>query len=101
MKPEELKSKLYLTGYIKDEWGYQDWYVDGLHHRDGGPAIIDPDGTETWIQHGQMHREDGPAFIQNGYVEFYLKDKQMPLDKWLEVLDISKAEKVLLKMQWG
>jgi flagellar basal body rod protein FlgG len=40
------------------------YYDDNLRlHRDGGPAIIRPDGEEVWARHGRFHRDDGPAMI--------------------------------------
>lgn len=90
-----------LNGCIISKQG-QDWYVDGIHHREDGPAIIDTDGTEYWIRHNNFHRVDGPAFCDpRGHREFYLNGVNYKIDDWLELLDISPAEKVLLKMQWG
>jgi hypothetical protein len=40
--------------------GYKAWYVDGLRHRVGGPAI-DFDGFTAWYENGKAHRVDGPA----------------------------------------
>lgn len=37
------------------------WWLDGVVHRDDGPAIIFKDGTRVWYQHGKIHRENGPA----------------------------------------
>lgn len=34
---------------------------DGLKHKDGGPAVITPDGYVGYYQHGKRHRVDGPA----------------------------------------
>jgi hypothetical protein len=39
------------------------WYKHGVIHREGGPAIIKSDGTEEWICNGRLHREGGPAAI--------------------------------------
>ena len=43
--------------------GTQHWYRHGELHRDDGPARVWPDGTQVWYQNGQRHREDGPAWI--------------------------------------
>lgn len=37
------------------------FYRYGKLHRDGGPAVELKDGTTRWYQHGVLHREDGPA----------------------------------------
>jgi hypothetical protein len=38
--------------------------MDGLPHRDDGPAVIYPDGTQYWFRNGKLHRENGPAVIR-------------------------------------
>ena len=38
------------------------YIVDGLEHREDGPAKIWPDGYCEWYLYGKLHREDGPAF---------------------------------------
>lgn len=40
--------------------GNKSWYKNNLWHRDGGPAVISPDG-ELWMKQGKPHRTDGPA----------------------------------------
>ena len=35
----------------------------GKPHRNGGPAVIEADGTRHWYRHGELHRNDGPARI--------------------------------------
>jgi len=37
------------------------YYVNGLLHRDHGPAIEWSNGTKEWYRFGRPHREDGPA----------------------------------------
>jgi hypothetical protein len=42
--------------------GYQAWYINGVYHRVGGPAVIrliDP--AKMWYKNGKRHRNDGPA----------------------------------------
>ncbi len=42
----------------------QEWYKDGKHHNENGPAIIDHNiGTTAWMIEGKYHRSDGPAVI--------------------------------------
>lgn len=38
------------------------FFKDGELHRDGGPAVMDPN-NETWYQHGIIHRVGGPAMV--------------------------------------
>jgi len=49
------------------------WHLNGLHHRDGGPATLSNDGYQVWYQYDKEHREDGPAIIYpNGHKEYWL-----------------------------
>jgi hypothetical protein len=40
--------------------GKKEWRLNGLLHREDGPAVDGPDG-KMWYLHGILHREDGPA----------------------------------------
>jgi hypothetical protein len=64
---------------VKDKYGNESWYQNGLLHRDDGPATtriqheprtsksspLIPSGKKAlyWYRHGVLHREDGPAVI--------------------------------------
>ncbi|HED37740.1 MAG TPA: hypothetical protein ENI76_05790 [Ignavibacteria bacterium] len=39
----------------------KEWRVNGLLHREDGPAQEYPDGDKKWWINGKLHREDGPA----------------------------------------
>jgi antitoxin component YwqK of YwqJK toxin-antitoxin module len=39
----------------------QEYYRHGKRHRDDGPAIIEDGGWFRYYKNGQLHREDGPA----------------------------------------
>lgn len=53
------------------------WYRHGVRHRDGGPAIERPaDNYYVWYSHGRIHRDDGPAHIR-GDVQRWLVHGQM------------------------
>lgn len=88
---------------IIDELGDRCWYnPEGQLHRIDGPAMIDDEGREWWYRHGVQHREDGPAFVGIVHKTFYLDGvRYTEVDNWLLALDISDADRVLLKMQWG
>lgn len=53
--------------YIKiDEYGTKIYYKDremSIIHRNDGPAIEYSSGSKEWWVDGVMHREDGPAAI--------------------------------------
>ncbi len=37
------------------------WFVDGVCHREGAPALEWGEGYWAWFQHGKIHRVGGPA----------------------------------------
>lgn len=64
----------------------KEWYIEGVPHREDGPAKIFNDIARnrthhTWFLNGKKHRLDGPAFSvtkQDGYFimrEWYVNDK--------------------------
>ena len=42
--------------------GTETWRLNGLVHRDDGPAVTNKYG-KFWYQKGKLHREDGPSII--------------------------------------
>jgi hypothetical protein len=42
--------------------GDREWFLNGKHHREDGPALELADGDRWWCIDGSNHREDGPAF---------------------------------------
>tara|TARA_R110000868_G_scaffold75946_3_gene218791 strand:+ start:11692 stop:12021 length:330 start_codon:yes stop_codon:yes gene_type:complete len=44
-----------------NSYGSKYWTLNGLFHREDGPAIERFNGTKLWYLHGNLHREDGPA----------------------------------------
>jgi len=80
--PVELRS--FLNGLkhredgpaIIDIKGGQYWYIYGLKHREDGPAKIMPNGTQYWYIDGKKHREGGPAVIYpDGEQSWYINGK--------------------------
>jgi hypothetical protein len=60
-----------------DEFGTKRWYLNGVYHREDGPAIEYADGNKIWFLNGEYHREDGPAMeFHNGDNTWWLNDKQ-------------------------
>ncbi len=48
-------------------------YLNGILHRNDGPACVWRNGTKEWFFHGLRHRIDGPAWEYcNGQKEWYL-----------------------------
>src|ERR1700691_3594237 len=65
------------TGIVDYHDGDIHYYLNGLHHREDGPAIIYSDGRMYYFLNGERHREDGPAIIwKDGTIEYYLNGKR-------------------------
>lgn len=45
--------------------------VNGVLHRENGPAVVYPDGASFWFMWGKCHRTDGPAEIEADGTERY------------------------------
>ena len=57
------------------EWadGGKSWWINGKQHRDNGPAVEDDNGHMEWWINGLCHREDGPAIeYKNGTKKWFL-----------------------------
>lgn len=67
-----VSSELF-TGSKTDQHGNRHWRVNGMIHRENGPAIEYADGDKEWWIGGKLHRETGPAVeLANGYTAWYL-----------------------------
>lgn len=68
----EVKNGKYL-----DRFGNTEWYENGIHHREDGPAIEWLNGTTSWYLNGLRHREYGPAIeYTNGAYSWWLNGKE-------------------------
>lgn len=47
------------------------WYLNGLRHREGGPAVEHANGYQEWRINDLLHREDGPAIEDGKYGNKY------------------------------
>jgi len=57
--------------------GDKAWYLNNKQHREDGPAAIRKNGDKKWYLNGKLHREDGPAVeYANGDKYWYLNNKQ-------------------------
>ncbi|WP_459190596.1 hypothetical protein [Ralstonia pseudosolanacearum] len=64
------------SGKFVDEHGVTFWYLNGILHREDGPAVADGFGQKAWYKHGQLHREEGPAIEwSDGRVSWALFDE--------------------------
>lgn len=61
------------------EWtsGHKEWCINGKCHREDGPAVVYNDGSEVWWLNGEIHREGAPAVIwkSDGSEEWWLNGK--------------------------
>lgn len=48
--------------------GTRGWYKNGIFHREDGPAIETLKGNQIWFREGKYHRLGGPAIL---YIEAY------------------------------
>ena len=85
------------------EYGEKFWYdSNGKFHRDDGPAVIYADGDKAWYQHGVRHRADDPAIIgADGTEYWYLNHTQLTFDEWIDKVNMSDEDKVMMKLQYG
>jgi hypothetical protein len=66
-----------------DEDGNQYWYLNGLLHKEDGPAYISKAGYKIWYINGKRHNENGPAVIHtDGSNAWYLNGKEYTEDAY-------------------
>lgn len=66
-----MESKLYI-----EEDGTKVWKLnDGTIHKEGKPAMVYNGGIEIWYINGLMHREDGPAYDSESYKEWRINNQ--------------------------
>jgi len=81
--------------------GYRAWYINGQFHREDGPAVECADGTKVWYKNGEVHRDDGPAGLYaDGSEQWYLNDEEYTEAEFLakittKELTIADIEKLL------
>jgi hypothetical protein len=71
------------------EWsnGGKEWWVNGMLHRLDGPAIESLNGSKHWYLNNKRHRVDGPAVeFSNGNKKWYLNGVEYPQEEWFEQL---------------
>lgn len=65
-------------------WGQTKyWYINGVKHRFGAPAVVHADGSKEWYLGGKRHRLDGPAIEKsNGEQYWFINGKQYSQDEF-------------------
>jgi len=70
-----------FTGVVEYSNGTKEWYIEGKHHREDGPAIICGNGSKHWYKEGKRHRLDGPAIeYGDGSKYWYIEGNRHRLD---------------------
>ena len=64
-----------FTGIVEHANGNKEWYLDGVRHREDGPAREYANGDKAWYLNGKVHREDGPAVESANGKTWYLNNK--------------------------
>ncbi len=84
-----------FTGVVKYFDDYR-WYVNGVMHRECGPAGEYSDGSKHWYSNGKLHRENGSAIERyDGRKYWYLNGKWYPQEEWFEALTPEQKEKFI------
>jgi hypothetical protein len=81
-----------------EEFGEIRWYLNGVHHRVGGPAVVQQVGQlgerSIWMIHGEYHREDGPAIEwDTGKKEWWLTGRKLTeeeFNQWRTKKDLNE-----------
>ena len=72
--PEKKRNGIYEV----ENLGTHYW-VNGVRHREDGPAKDHIDGHKFWYINDKIHRLDGPAIEwRSGNVEYWIKGKYYP-----------------------
>ena len=82
---------------IKENFkGDKFWHLNGVLHREDGPACEYSNGVKYWFLNGKRHREDGPAIEwNNGNKLWYLNDvKYTEFEYHKKIEEIIKSNEV-------
>jgi hypothetical protein len=65
------------------------WYLNGVIHREDGPAFILGNGSKIWYLNGVIHRIDGPAveYIDGGKL-WYLNGLMYSEEKYNKIIKL-------------
>lgn len=80
-----------------------EWWVKGVRHREGAPAIECSDGTQYWYNCGNLHRTDGPAVTQvseHGEVyRWYLNNVEHTKEEWQAKVSKTQEKKEIKSVE--
>lgn len=70
--------RIHGPAYTSPKYQVQEWYKEGVRHREDGPAIIHKD-TKVWLKDGKLHRLDGPAIEDPaGPKQYWIDGQRLP-----------------------
>ena len=85
-----------FTGVVEYSNGTKEWYIEGKHHREDGPAIICGNGSKHWYKEGKRHRLDGPAIeYGDGRKEWWVEGKDYLEKDFNKKIEEFKSEKTM------
>ena len=62
------------------------WYLNDKLHREDDTAVEWCDGDKEWFLNGKLHREDGPAVeYSDGDREWYLNEEEFTEEEFLQM----------------
>lgn len=65
--------------------GTQEWWADGVQHREDGPAVETGNGAKQWWVNGKRHCLDGPAMVwPDGSQKWFLFGEYVTRQKHFE-----------------
>ena len=89
--------------------GNKKWTLNGIFHREDGPAIEFSNGEKQWYINGKLHRLDGPAIIySNGRVNwcvngYSIMNKIVPWaeENEIDLDNLTEVDIALIKIVWS
>jgi hypothetical protein len=85
---------------IVDSDGSKNWYLNGVLHREDGPALDWNNGYKSWYFHGKRHRIGGPAEISDGSRYYHINDVEYSFEDYLNKLVELGYGKEAEKLLW-
>lgn len=85
-----------------DADGTKKWYLNGVFHRDDGPAVEKSTGDRLWYRNGKFHRTDGPAIEGgDGYKGWLLNGKRYyDLLSYCNAAGMTPEETTFFLLKW-
>jgi len=75
--------------------GQKQWWINGVRHREDGPAVIDEGEMSQWWTNGALHREDGLAIgYEDGSKDWFLLGQEVTEEV---VMDAARREEFVRK----